>query len=75
MRLQLGFSCAMIMVLGGAMGALFYSYFPSKCVAADIFVFILDVRNMLSLRMACGSKLSHKCMGKALSVEHNPAIK
>jgi hypothetical protein len=65
----------MILVPGGAMGAMLYSYCPSKFVAADIFGFILEVRNMLSVRMACGRILSHKCMGKALSVEHNPAIK
>jgi hypothetical protein len=74
-RLRLGVSCAMILVPGGAMGAMFYSYCPSKCVAADIFGSILDVRNMLSVRMACGRNLSHKCNEKTLSVEHNPAIK
>jgi hypothetical protein len=52
------------MVPGGAMGALLYSYCPYKYVAADIFGFILHVRNMLSVRM-----------GRALFVEHNPAIK
>jgi hypothetical protein len=65
----------MILVPGGAMGDLLYSYCPSKCVAADIFGFTLDVRNMLSVRMACGINMSHKFMGKALSVENNPAIK
>jgi hypothetical protein len=74
-HLRLGVSCAMILVPGGAMGALLYSYCPSKFFAADIFGFILDACNMFSVRMACGSNLSHKCMGKALSVEHNPDIK
>jgi hypothetical protein len=74
-RLQLGVSCAMIMMSGGAMGALLYSHCPSKCIAADIFGFILDVHSMLSVRIACGSNLSHRCMGKALYVEDNPAIK
>jgi hypothetical protein len=63
-RLRLGVSCAMIMVPGGAMGALLYSYCPSKCVAGDIFGFILYVRSMLSVRIACGSNLSHRCIGK-----------
>jgi hypothetical protein len=30
---------------------------------------------MLSLRIACGSNLSHRCMGKAIYVEHNADIK
>jgi hypothetical protein len=74
-RLRLGVSCAMILVPGGTMGALVYSYCPSKCVAADIFGFFLDVRSMLIVGIACGSNLSHIYMGKALSVEHNPDIK
>jgi hypothetical protein len=65
----------MILVPGCAMGDLLYSYFPSKCIASDIFRFIFDVRSMLSVRMACGSNMSHTYMGKALSVEHNTAIK
>jgi hypothetical protein len=43
-RLRLGVSCAMMMLPGGAMGALLYSYCPSKCVAADILdLFLMSV--------------------------------
>jgi hypothetical protein len=72
-RLRLGVSCTMVMVPGGAMGAMLYSYCPSKFVAEEIFGSILDARNMLSVRMVCGRNLSHKCMGNALSEEHNRA--
>jgi hypothetical protein len=36
---------------------------------------ILEVLSMFSVITAWGKILSHKCIGKDLSVEHNPAIK
>jgi uncharacterized membrane protein YfcA len=51
-RLRLGVSWVIFMVPGGAMGALLYSYCPSKFIAAYILGFILDVRSMLSVRIA-----------------------
>jgi hypothetical protein len=57
------------------MGALLKSYCPKMCVAAESFGVILEVLSMFSVMTAWGRILSHKCMGKDLSVEHNPAIK
>jgi hypothetical protein len=45
------------------------------CVAAESLGLILEVLSMFSVMTAWGRILSHKCMGKDLSVEHNPAIK
>jgi hypothetical protein len=67
--------CAIILVPGGAKGALLKSYCPTMCVAAESFGLILEVLSILSVITAWGRVLSHKYMGKDLSVEHNPAIK
>jgi hypothetical protein len=65
----------MILVPGGANGALLKSCCPKRCVAAESFGLIIQIRSMLSAMTAWGRILSHKCMGKDLYVEHNPAIK
>jgi hypothetical protein len=65
----------MILVPGGAIGALLKSYCPKMCVAAESLGLILDVLNIFNVMNACGSNLSHKCIGKDLSVEQSPAIK
>jgi hypothetical protein len=74
-RLLLGVSCAMILVPGGAIGALLKSYCPKMCVAAESLGLILDVLNIFNVMTACGTNLSHKCIGKYLSVEQSLAIK
>jgi hypothetical protein len=58
----------------GAKGALLKSYCPKIHVAAESFGLILEVLNMSSVITAWGRILSHKCMGKDFSVEHDPAI-
>jgi hypothetical protein len=73
--LLLGVSFAMILVPRGAIGALLKSYFPKMCVAAESLGLIIDVISILNVMTACGSNLSHKCIGKDLSVEQSPAIK
>jgi hypothetical protein len=65
----------MILVHGGAIGALLKSYCPKMCVAAESLGFILDVLSIFNVMTACGSNLSHKSIGKYLSVEQSPAIK
>jgi hypothetical protein len=60
---------------GGAMGALLKSYCPKMCVVAESFGLSLEVLRMLSVMTVWGRIPSHKCIGKDLSVEHNPAIK
>jgi hypothetical protein len=70
-----GVSCAIILVPGGAVGALYKSYCPKMCVAAESLGFILEVLSIFNVMTAWGSILSHKYMGKDLSVEHRPAIK
>jgi hypothetical protein len=57
------------------MGDLLKSYFPKMCVAAKSLGLILEVLSIFSVMTAWGRILSHKCMGKYVSVEHNPAIK
>jgi hypothetical protein len=57
------------------MGTLLKSYCPKICVAAESLGLILEVLSMFSVITAWGRILSHKCMGKDLSVEHNLAIK
>jgi hypothetical protein len=57
------------------MGALLKSYCPKMCVAAESLGLILEVLSIFSVMTAWGRILSHNCMGKDLSVEHNPAIK
>jgi hypothetical protein len=56
------------------MGALLKSYCPKMYVAAESLGLILDVLNIFNVMTAWGSILSHKCIGKDLSVEHRPAI-
>jgi hypothetical protein len=73
--LLLGVSCAIILVPGGAIGALMKSYCPKMCVAAERLGLILDVLNMFNVMTAYGSNLSHRCIGNDLSVEQSPAIK
>jgi hypothetical protein len=65
----------MILVPGGAIGALLKSYCPKMCVVAESLVLILDVLNTFNVMTACGNNLSHRCIGNDLSVEQNPAIK
>jgi hypothetical protein len=65
----------MILVPGGAIGALFKSYCPKMCVAAESLGLILDVLSIFNVMTACGSNLSHKCIEKDLSVEQSLAIK
>jgi hypothetical protein len=65
----------MILVPGGAIGALLKSYCPKMCVAAESLGLILYVLNIFNVVTACGNNLSHKCIGKDLSVEQSPAIK
>jgi hypothetical protein len=43
-------------------------------VAESLGLFI-DVINMFNVMTACGNNLSHKCIGKYLSVEQSPAFK
>jgi hypothetical protein len=62
--LLLGVSWAIILVPGGAMGALLKSYYPKMCVAAESLRLILEVLSMFSVITAWGRILSHKCMGK-----------
>jgi hypothetical protein len=57
------------------MGALLKSYCPKMCVAAESLGLILDVLRIFNVMTAWGSILSHKCIGKDLSVEKRPAIK
>jgi hypothetical protein len=65
----------MIRVPGGAIGALLKSHCPKICIAAESFGLVLDVLNIFNVMTACGSNMSHKCIGKYLSVEQSPAIK
>jgi hypothetical protein len=65
----------MILVPGGAMGALLKSYCPKMCVAAKSLGLILDVLSIFNVMTACGSNVSHKYIGKDLSVEQSPDIK
>jgi hypothetical protein len=65
----------MILVPGGAIGALLKLYCPKMCVAAESLGLILDVLNMFNVMTACGNNMSHKCIGKDFSVEQSPAIK
>jgi hypothetical protein len=57
------------------MGALLKCYCPNRCVAAESLGLILEVLSMFSVMTAWGRIMSHKCMGKDVYVEHNPAIK
>jgi hypothetical protein len=57
------------------MGALLKSYCPKMCVAAESLGLILDVLSIFNGMTAWGSILSHKCIGKDLSVEQSRAIK
>jgi hypothetical protein len=57
------------------MGALLKSYCPKMWVAAESLGLLLEVLSMFSVITAWDRILSHKCMGKDLYVEHNPAIK
>jgi hypothetical protein len=45
------------------------------CVAAESLGLILDVPNIFNVMTVCGNNLSHKFIGKGLSVEQSPAIK
>jgi hypothetical protein len=65
----------MILVPGGAIGALLKSYCPKMCVTGESLGMILDVLSIFNVITACRSNLSHKCIGKDLSVEQSPAIK
>jgi hypothetical protein len=65
----------MILVPGGAIGALLKSYLPSMCVDAESLGLILDVLNMFIVITACGNNLSDRCIGNDSSVEQSPAIK
>jgi hypothetical protein len=65
----------MILVPGGAMGALLKSYCPKMCVAAKSLGSMLDVLSIFNVMTTWGSILSHKCIGKDLLVEQSPAIK
>jgi hypothetical protein len=62
------------LVPGGAMGALLKSYCPKMCVAAESLGLILDVLSIFNVMTAWGIILSHKCIGKDLSVEQSPDI-
>jgi hypothetical protein len=62
----------MILVPGGAIGALLKSY-CEKCELHESLGLILDVLNIFNVMTACGSNLSHKCIGKDLAVEQIPA--
>jgi hypothetical protein len=73
--LRYGVSCAMILVPGGAIGALLKSYCRIMCVAAESLGLILDVLNMFMVMTACGNNMSHRYIGNDLSVEQSPAIK
>jgi hypothetical protein len=65
----------MIIVPGGAIGALLKSYCSKMCVAAESLGLILDVLNMFNVMTVCGNNLSHRFIGNDLSVEKSPAIK
>jgi hypothetical protein len=45
------------------------------CVAAESLGLILDVLNMFNVMTDCGNNLSHRCIGKDLSVEQSHVIK
>jgi hypothetical protein len=55
-----GASCAIILVLGGAMGALLKSYCPKMCVAAESVGLILEFISIFNVMTAWGSIPSHK---------------
>jgi hypothetical protein len=57
------------------MGALLKSYCPKMCVAAESLGLICDVRSIFNVMTAWGRILSHKCIGKDLSIEQSPATK
>jgi hypothetical protein len=42
---------------------------------AESLVLVLDVLHMFNVMTACGNNLSHKFIGKYLSVQQSPAIK
>jgi hypothetical protein len=45
------------------------------CVAAESLGLIIEFLSIFNVMTAWGSILSHKCIGKDLSVEHKRAIK
>jgi hypothetical protein len=57
------------------MGALLKSHCQKICVAAESLGLILEFLSIFNVMTAWGSIISHKCIGKDLSVEHRPAIK
>jgi hypothetical protein len=65
----------MIIVPGGAIGALLKSYCAKMCVAAESLGLILDVLKMFNVLTACGNNLSHRWIRNDLSVEQSSAIK
>jgi hypothetical protein len=65
----------MILVPGGAIVALLKSHCPKMCFAAESLGLSLDVLSIFNVMTACGSYMSHKCIGKDFSVEQSPAIK
>jgi hypothetical protein len=54
----------MILVPGGAMGALLKSYCPKMCVQAESLGLIHDVLSIFNVMTACGSNLSHNALEK-----------
>jgi hypothetical protein len=46
-----------------------------RSVEVDNLGFIREMRHIFNVITAWGKNLSHRCMGKALSVEQMPAIK
>jgi hypothetical protein len=57
------------------MVVLLKSKVPSSMWYAETWGFLLDGRSRFSVMVAWASSLSHKWVGKASSVLHNPATK
>ena len=57
------------------MGVLLKSYCPQTWAYAESFGLMRDPRRRLSVQVACGSRRSHRWMGKFGSVVHSPAIR
>ena len=63
------------LVPGGARGVLSKLNIPSMYECADSFGFTLHMRDRLRVSSACGSNLSHNCIGDDGCTVHSPAMK
>ena len=69
------FVCATTLVPGGASGVDLKSNSPKTNVCAEMFVLVLEDRNIFRVITACGINLSHSLNGKDGSQDANPALK